>query len=61
MQADMDMDMDMESSLYIYGPSGLEGSVNQQVFLASKGTSGVTGVHVPETCYRSNTRCYCRG
>ena len=39
MQADMDMDMDMESSLYIYWPSGPERFVNQQVFLASKGTS----------------------
>jgi len=37
----MDIDMDIESSLYIYGPSGLERSVNQQVILASKVTVGV--------------------
>jgi hypothetical protein len=34
-----------ETSLYIYGPSGLERSVNQQVFLASKVTLRVTDVH----------------
>jgi len=43
MQTDVDMDTNMDvdigASLYIYEPSGLERSVDQQVFLASKVTA----------------------
>jgi hypothetical protein len=52
MQTDIDMDRDVDVDVgdkfaYIYGPSALERSVNQQVLEASKVTTGICNRVLP--------------
>ena len=55
-------DMSCSPEAYLHTPTAYQTDLSCEAHDAGTHAAGdVTGVHVPETCYRFDTRCCCRG